>query len=145
MKQWCALYVFLYSYGNILDWQKLASTTWTHDVTKGIHTKTYPPINALRWTGHRKPRLVMVPTLSSLLTSGFSFTNTALISAWISNYTRYEVWDEITYPSSNFNGATVEVWEWISNFIGLFYNHRLHDIAAWIMKYNKLQVHVGCN
>ena len=27
------------------------------------------------------------------------------------------VWDEITYPFLNFNGATVEVWEWISNLI----------------------------
>ena len=26
-------------------------------------------------------------------------------------------WDEITYPFLNFNGATVEVKEWISNFI----------------------------
>ena len=38
-----------------------------------------------------------------------------------------KVWDEITYPFSNFNGATVdvwicatvEVWIWISNFIPL--------------------------
>ena len=29
--------------------------------------------------------------------------------AWISNYTHYKVWDEITYPFLNFNGATVEV------------------------------------
>ena len=28
---------------------------------------------------------------------------------WISNYIHYEVWDEITYPFWNFNGATVEV------------------------------------
>ena len=27
------------------------------------------------------------------------------------------VWDEITYIFPNFNGATVEVWEWISNMI----------------------------
>ena len=27
------------------------------------------------------------------------------------------VWDEITYPFPNFNGVTVEVCEWISNFI----------------------------
>ena len=27
------------------------------------------------------------------------------------------MWDEITYLSPYFNGATVEVWEWISNFI----------------------------
>ena len=32
-----------------------------------------------------------------------------LIPAWISNYIQYNVWDEITYPFLNFNGATVEV------------------------------------
>ena len=32
-----------------------------------------------------------------------------LIPAWISNYTHYNVWDEITYPFLNFNGGTVEV------------------------------------
>ena len=25
------------------------------------------------------------------------------------------MWDEITYPFPNFNGCTVEVWEWIGN------------------------------
>ena len=28
-----------------------------------------------------------------------------------------KVWDEISYPLSNFNGAAVEVLQWISNFI----------------------------
>ena len=28
-----------------------------------------------------------------------------------------KVWDEITYPFPSFNGYTVEVWEWISEFI----------------------------
>ena len=28
--------------------------------------------------------------------------------------------DEITYPIPNVNGATVKVWEWISNFIPHF-------------------------
>ena len=32
-----------------------------------------------------------------------------LIPAWISKYIHYKVCDEITYPSLNFNGATVEV------------------------------------
>ena len=32
-----------------------------------------------------------------------------LTPPWISNYTHYSVWDEITYPFLNFNGATVEV------------------------------------
>ena len=27
------------------------------------------------------------------------------------------MWDEITYPFPNFNGCTVELWEWISNVI----------------------------
>ena len=31
-----------------------------------------------------------------------------------------KVWDEITYAFPNFNGATVEVWELISNFIPHF-------------------------
>ena len=30
---------------------------------------------------------------------------------------------EITYLFPNFNGATVEVWEWISNFISHFIGH----------------------
>ena len=40
-----------------------------------------------------------------------------LIPAWTSNYIHYKMWDAITYPLLNFNGATVEVYEWISNFI----------------------------
>ena len=28
-----------------------------------------------------------------------------------------KVWNEIFYPFPNFNDCTVEVWEWISNFI----------------------------
>ena len=38
----------------------------------------------------------------------------------ISNYIHYKVWDEITYPLPIFNAATVEVWEWIRNFIPHF-------------------------
>ena len=32
----------------------------------------------------------------------------------------YKVWDEITYPSPNFNGCTVDVWKWIINFMFRF-------------------------
>ena len=32
-----------------------------------------------------------------------------LIPAWTSNHTSSEVWDEITYPFLNSNGATIEV------------------------------------
>ena len=37
-----------------------------------------------------------------------------------SDYIHYTMWDEITYPSQNFNGTTAEVWEWISNVIPHF-------------------------
>ena len=40
-----------------------------------------------------------------------------LMSALISNYVIIKLWDEFTYLFPNFNGCTVEVWEWISNFI----------------------------
>ena len=45
----------------------------------------------------------------------------AVISTWIrNNYMPNIVSDEITYPSPNFNGVTVEVWEWIRNLISYF-------------------------
>ena len=39
-----------------------------------------------------------------------------LITACASNHIHYKVWDEITNPLPSFNGATVDVWEWINNF-----------------------------
>ena len=35
-------------------------------------------------------------------------------------YIYHDLWDEITYPFPNFNGCTVEVWEWISSFTPRF-------------------------
>ena len=43
-----------------------------------------------------------------------------LILAWIINHMPNKVWYEITFPFQNFNGATVDIWEWISNFIPNF-------------------------
>ena len=54
---------------------------------------------------------------SDSLGSGVPFAN---IPAWISNHMPNNVWDEIIYPFPNFNGATIEVWEWTSNFISHF-------------------------
>ena len=45
------------------------------------------------------------------------------IPAWISNCNYHKVWDEITYPFPNFNGYTVEVWKWRSNFVPHFTGH----------------------
>ena len=47
----------------------------------------------------------------------------ALIPAWISRHIHWNVRDEITYLFPNFNGCTVEVWEWMSNFIPNFTVH----------------------
>ena len=43
--------------------------------------------------------------------------------AWVGNHTPINVWNEIIYPFSNFNCCTIEVWEWISNFIKHFHGH----------------------
>ena len=48
-------------------------------------------------------------------------TKLALIPVWINNYIRFKMCDENTYPSSNCNGAAVEVWEWVSDFITLYW------------------------
>ena len=41
-----------------------------------------------------------------------------------------KVSDEIAYSFPNFNGATVEVWEWISNLIPNFVLHVITD-SRW--------------
>ena len=38
----------------------------------------------------------------------------------ISMHMPSKVWDKITYSFPYFNGTTVEVWEWISNFMPRF-------------------------
>ena len=43
------------------------------------------------------------------------------------NHMPCNVWDEITYPFLNFNGCTVEVQEWISNFIP----HFIMDVTTY--------------
>ena len=46
-----------------------------------------------------------------------SLTSFILMSSWISNHIHYEMWDEVTYPYPNSNGATTKVGELVSNFI----------------------------
>ena len=48
-----------------------------------------------------------------------------LIPVSIINYIHYKVRGEKTYPFLNFNGATVEVQKWMSNFIPHFTGHVL--------------------
>ena len=55
--------------------------------------------------------------------SVFKIGHLTLMPAWMSNYIHYEMWDEITFLFPNFNGCTIEVWEWIHNFIPHFTGH----------------------
>ena len=52
------------------------------------------------------------------------------IPTWISNCTYYKMWDEITHSFPNFNGATVDVWEWKDDFIP-------HFTGLWLL------IHIG--
>ena len=49
---------------------------------------------------------------------------------WVSKHMPCKVWDKITYPFTNFNGSTVELWEWLNNFI----SHIIMDviILSWL-------------
>ena len=49
------------------------------------------------------------------------------ITAWISNHMLSKVGDEITCPFPNYNGFTVEVWEWISKFT----SHFIMDVITY--------------
>ena len=68
----------------------------------------------LPWPWEQIALKVIVAHVSS---NPFYSHDLTLISAWITNHTHMKVWNEITYPFPNFNGGTVEVWEWISNYI----------------------------
>ena len=57
--------------------------------------------------------------------------------AWISDYTRYKAWDEISYLLPNFNGWTVEVWVWMNNIIPHFTRHMI-TFACWDFSYSML-------
>ena len=73
----------------------------------------------------RKMHFEILPVQWKLFCLGINALNTSspfysehsltLITAWISNHMLNKVWDEITYPSSNCNSCTFEVWEWICN------------------------------
>ena len=79
-------------------------------------------INMFQWSLHHF-FYPMNPRSSSDCSGPFYQHDLTLTPAWISNHIHYKMWDEITYPFPNFNSCTVEVWEWISNFIPHFIRH----------------------
>ena len=45
----------------------------------------------------------------------------------------YSKYDERAYPLPNFNGTTVEVWEWIPNLINIL-------LGVWLIIYAEIKV-----
>ena len=64
-----------------------------------------------------------------------------LIPTWINDHMPSKVWGQVNHPFPNFNCATVEVWEWISNFI----SHFIMDISSIIKCDMKLLIHSQTN
>ena len=62
-----------------------------------------------------------------------------LIPAWISNHMHSKAKDEITYTFPNFNGATVEVWKGISNYIPHWLCAFSHFLALLVYVFNVWQ------
>ena len=77
-----------------------------------------------------------------IISGPFYWHRLTLIPAWIGNDMSDKTQDEITYQFPNFNGAAVEVWEWICNII----QHFVMDVITWgeifwfhiIIKHNKV-------
>ena len=51
---------------------------------------------------------------------GAPLTNIFNFNPSMDKYMPRKVWGEITYPFKNIDGCTVDVWEWIINFIPHF-------------------------
>ena len=101
--------------------------------------------NKLNWSFSRKSNIfIQENVLENFICEMASIlSRPQCVNPWLINYIHYKMWDEITYPFPNFNGAAVEVWEYLSNFIlhftgcmiksmllPNFYNFRDHSVYA---------------
>ena len=105
------------------SWRPHPETVTTrngHKPERFLHT-----IPRIMHTTHVLLRFVVVVKYRSL----FPITP---VPAWISNHMASKVWVEINHPFLNFNVTTVEVWQWVSNFIP----HIIMDVTTLI--------HAGC-
>ena len=67
----------------------------------------------------------------NVVTYGAPFTGLTLIPVWIRKHMPSKVWDEITYPFTNFNGCTVDFWKLISDFMPYFIMDAIAGPGAW--------------
>ena len=72
------------------------------------------------WASEYSKKFKLVSLNMSIPRGPFYQHGLILIPAWICNHMPSEVWDEITYPFPNFDDATVEVWQWINDFVPHF-------------------------
>ena len=80
---------------------KWVSETWQHD-----RVRIKAPAIAARWHAQ-------FPNYYGIWCPFYQHPyGSTLIPAWVHNYIHYKMWDEITNPFPDFNGANVEVWEW---------------------------------
>ena len=75
---------------------------------------------AFMWRHYVRWPLLGILYVITLTRGHFGWHGLTLTPTWVSNYFPNKVWDEVTCPFTNFNGATVEVCEWISDFIPHF-------------------------
>ena len=57
--------------------------------------------------------------------SPFCYHGLAMIPACICNRVNFGVWDGVACPFPDFGGATVEVWEWMSDFVAHITGHAI--------------------
>ena len=82
--------------------------------------------------------------LQILCWSPFYEHGSSWIPAWVSNYIHYKVYNEITYPFPNFNSATIEAYEWISNFIPHFTGHMItYSCLSQVIRHLMIHSHIN--
>ena len=69
----------------------------------------------------------------NVIGDSFYIHDLTLIPTWIDNYIGYNVWYETTYQFLNSNGETIDVWEWICNFIPHFTGYVI-TYPCWDLK-----------
>ena len=116
-----------------------------------VRLPTHICVTPPQWVNGDSPSTVMLLTTNFDMFSfdfswgPFYWHGLTLIPAWISDYIHYKVWYEIIYPLSNSNGATDEVWEWISNFIPHFTGHVISlNWPVWAQILHMLQQLCSC-
>ena len=65
--------------------------------------------------------MLLYPTCVTFNQGPFNKYKLTINPAWIYNYMIYKVHYEITYPFPSFDGATDDVWDWVSNSSQTFY------------------------